>query len=114
MRAQKNNPKLAEVLKKDIELIDERDNILKALLTAKPADRTDLILQLEEIVSARFDIIIEKKQLKYQELQDKLEKMRKDVELQRKELQKLKSKKDQTTKQRVEELLTEIEKLNWK
>jgi hypothetical protein len=111
--AAKNNPALAEVLKQDIELKDQRDEILKKLQSAKPEDKDALAAQLKDVVSKRFDLIIKRRQLQQQELLKRLEDLKKQVKDSEKELEQWKASKDKEVDSRVKELLTQTEKFHW-
>jgi hypothetical protein len=111
--AAKNNPALAEVLKQDIELKDQRDQILRKLQSAKPEDKDALTAQLKDIVSKRFDLIIQRRQLQQQELLKRLEDLKKQVKDSEKEVEQWKASKDKEVDARVKELLSQTEKFHW-
>ncbi|MBN1123811.1 MAG: hypothetical protein JXA82_02310 [Sedimentisphaerales bacterium] len=109
MRAQQRSPKLAEALKTDVELQDRRDILLEKIATAKEEERSGLIEELTGVVSNRFDIIIQKKLIKFEELEIKIERMRQSLEAEKRQLQELVNQKPQSTKERVAELLQAVE-----
>jgi hypothetical protein len=111
--AAKNNPALAEVLKQDIELKDQRDQILMKLQSAKPEDKEALTIQLKDVVSKRFDLIIKRRQLQQQELLKRLEDLKKQVKDSEKELEQWNASKDKEVDARVKELLNQTEKFHW-
>jgi len=111
--AAKNNPELASVLKADIELRDTRDEILKKLDSAKPEEKEALKVQLKEIVSKRFDLIVQRKQLRHKELLNKLEDLKRQVEDSEVEVEKWKASKDERVKTRLKELLERTEEFQW-
>jgi hypothetical protein len=111
--AAKNNPALAEVLKQDIELKDQRDQILMKLQSAKPEDKDKLAAQLKDVVSKRFDLIIKRRQMQQQELLKRLEDLKKQVKESEKELEQWKASKDKEVDARVKELLNQTEKFHW-
>jgi hypothetical protein len=111
--AAKNNPALAAVLKEDIELKDQRDEILKKLDSAKPEDKKALKAQLKEVVSKRFDLIVQRKQLQHKKLLQKLEDLKKQVESSEAEVEKWKASKDERVEARLKELLERSEKFRW-
>ncbi len=114
MEAQEKNPELAEVLAEELELKDLRGELIKELLTAKDNDKQkELAEQLKNIISRRFDLIIKKKQLRYEALLRRIEQLRKKVQDQKAEVNNLIKSKDQATKARFEELIGKNEKLNW-
>lgn len=113
MDTQKRNPELAEVLKEDIELQRSRDKILRQIKNAKGKKAETLKAELKEIVERRFDLVVMKKQLRYEELRGRLEKLRKEVEQQQAEVGKLKERKAEETSKRIKELVEKTEKITW-
>ncbi len=113
MRAQKSNPELAKVLKEDILLQSQRDQLLKELRSADKKESKALRKELKEIVSSRFDIIVRKKQLHYEDMLKKLQALEKKVNKQQAEVESLKDKKNETIEQRIEELVGKTEKISW-
>jgi hypothetical protein len=111
--AAKKNPALAEVLKQDIELKDQRDEILMKLQSATPEDKDALAAQLKGVVSGRFDLIIKRRQLQQQELLKRLEDLKKQVKESEKEVEQWKASKDKEVDARVKELLGQTEKFHW-
>jgi hypothetical protein len=106
-------PELAKVMKEDLELQKQRDSILRRLRTAAEKDKDKLLVDLKENVSKRFDIIMLRKQLQYDELKKKLEDLQKDVCAQEKQLEKLKNNKDKAVKEQYDKLISEPIKMNW-
>ena len=113
MEAQERNPELAEVLKEEIELKTDRAKLLKKIRTAQDKQRKELMQKLEELVNIRFDLIVRKKQLQYEHLRRRLERLQKEVKEREAEVEKLKSKKAQFIKERVEGLTSKAEKMDW-
>ena len=113
MKAQKSNPQLAKVLKEDILLRSQRDQLLKELRSADKKESKALKKELEEVVSSRFDIILKKKQLRYEEMLKRLQALEKKVNEQQAEVESLKDKKNETIEQRIEELVGKTEKISW-
>ncbi len=111
--AAKNNPALAEVLKQDIELKDQRDQILMKLHSAKPEEKDALAAKLKDVVSKRFDLIIKRRQLQQQELLKRLEDLKKQVKDSEKELEQWKASKDKEVDARVKELMAQTEQFHW-
>jgi len=114
MRAEKRDPKLAAVLKEDIELQNHRQKLLREIRKAHKKEKDELLKQLEQIVNRRFDLIVIKKQLRYEELRKRLKKMQEDLTKRQAELQQLQQSKKKTTEQRLEELLGKTERIDWK
>ena len=110
---QKNNPKLAEILTEDLKLQTHRDNILKELRTAKDPQRQELVKELKEATSRRFDLIMAKKQIQYDQLLVRLEKLKVEVGKRENELEKLKANKDKAVEEHLKELIEQTEKIEW-
>lgn len=113
MEAERTNPELAEVMKEDIELQKLRNDILKKLKSADDKEAKKLKAELAEVLYQRFDVGLRKKQLKYEQLLKKLEKLKKEIAQQQEELKKLSERKDQAIDERIKELLGKKEKMNW-
>lgn len=113
MEAQERNPELAEVLKEEIELKRDRAKLLEKTRTAQGKQRKKLMQKLEELVNIRFDLIVRKKQLRYEHLRKRLERLQKEVKEREAEVEKLKNRKAQFIKKRVEELTSKAEKMDW-
>jgi hypothetical protein len=114
MRAEKRDPELAAVLKEDIELQNHRQKLLREIRKADKKEKDELVKQLEEIVNRRFDLIVIKKQLRYEELRKRLKKLQEDLVKRQAELQQLQQSKQKTTEQRLGELLGKTERIDWK
>jgi len=72
---------LPEILKEDLALKEKRDNLLRKIRAAGESDeKKELIEQLEEVVGNRFGLIIRRKQIAYEQLRQKLEELKKQVE----------------------------------
>ncbi len=113
LRAEKTNPKLAEVLKEDMELVKKRDKLVEELRFAKDPEQEKLAAELREVTSMRFDIIIAKKQLQYDELKARLDELKKEVEKRATELDKYKADKDKAVDDHVKELIEQSQKMQW-
>lgn len=112
--AEQTNPALAEVLKKDMVLKQKRNELLEKIKgTTDEKQKEELTKQLKEVIGQRFDLIVQKKQLKYEELKKKLEDLQQIVNKSQVELENLKSKKAEQIDKYMEELLSHSEKLNW-
>jgi len=88
--AAEENPKLAAVLKEDLGLKQQRDALLEKLETAGGDEKQELIAELEEVVSSRFDLIVERKQIEYEQLLKRLEKLKEKVKQSEAEVEKWK------------------------
>jgi hypothetical protein len=113
MEAQERNPELAEVLQEGLELKNNRSKLLKEVRTAEGKERKKLMEQLKEVVNRRFDLIVRKKQLRYVHLLEKLEKLQTEVQRREAEVEKLKNRKEQAVRERLEELTSKAEKIKW-
>jgi DNA repair exonuclease SbcCD ATPase subunit len=113
MEAQERNPELAEVLKEELELKKDRTELLEKIQTARGKQRKDLIEKLEDVVNSRFDLIVRKKQLRYEYLIRRLERLQKEIKQRKTEVEKLKNKKARFIKERLEELTSKAEKIDW-
>lgn len=113
--AAKENPELAEVLKEDLELKEKRGELLKKIKAAKDDEKKKLVEELEETVSSRFDLILRKKLIEYENLLKKLEKLKERVKQSEAEVKKWKAAKfkKENVKARVEELVSETERFKW-
>lgn len=113
MEAQERSPELAEVLKEEFELKRDRAKLLEKISTAQGKQRKKLMQKLEEVVNTRFDLIVRKKQLRYEHLLRRLARLQKEVKQREAEVENLKSKKAQIIQERLEELTSKTEKMDW-
>lgn len=113
--AARENPELAEILKHDLELKEQRNRLLRKITVANDDKKEKLVKELQDVVSARFDLIVRRKQMRYEQLLEKLEKLREEVEQNEVEVDKWKDTefKNKNIKVRVEELLSKTEKFDW-
>jgi hypothetical protein len=113
--AARENPRLAEVLKKDLELRQQQDKLLEKIETAKDKEKEELIKELKEVLNNRFDVIVERKQIEYEQLLEKLERLKNDVEQRKAKMEKWKDAKfkDNSVKAHIEELLGKSDKFMW-
>lgn len=114
MDAQRTNPALAEVLKKDMVLRQQRSELLEKYKAAKDdAAKAEIKEQLKEVLGQRFDLIVQKKQLRYEDLKKRLEQLQEDLKKSQTELEGLKGKKEQQVQKHLEELLNRSEEIDW-
>ena len=111
LRAQRYNAALADVMKQDIELQKRRDALLLQIRPAGNAEQAALLKELEALVSKRFDIIVRKKELQYESLRKRLEKLEQQIDQQALELESLKKNKSQTVELHIKELLGRTENI---
>jgi hypothetical protein len=112
--AAKRNPELAEVLKEDLELKERRDELLREIrATTDDDEKEELVEELGQVVGSRFDLIVRRKQIEYEQLREKLEELKKEVEQREAEVAKWKEAKDQEVEERVKELVGRTEEFDW-
>ena len=113
MRAERGNPPLAAAMKEDIAAQMQSDELLMDLQDATEKEREAIIKELNALTSTRFDLIVRKREIQYDQLRSRLEKLQRDLDNQKTELDKLKGNKEKTIKDRVEELVERTQKTNW-
>ncbi|MGH2270174.1 hypothetical protein ACQ9LF_00045 [Anaerohalosphaeraceae bacterium U12dextr] len=113
IEAERNNPKLAAILKEDMENQRLTEELLKQIRKAKGQDKEKLVAELSPLVSRRFDLIMAKMQMQYDDMRRRLEELQKEVKNREGELEKLKNNKDAAVDERVKKLLSESEKVKW-
>jgi hypothetical protein len=114
--ASKTNPELAEVLKQDITLKHRRYELLRELRdTTDPAARERLTTELSDVVAQRYDLIVRRKQIAYEELSKRLEELQKEIQKNEADLDRYKNPdfKAEHVKARVEELTSHTDRFNW-
>jgi hypothetical protein len=108
------NPKLAEVLKEDLVLNEKQNELVgKIKATTNENEKKELTKKLEEITSQRFDSIIKKKQIEYEQMRERLEHLQKRVQESQAEIEKWKATKSEKVKDRLQELMSGTEKFQW-
>lgn len=113
-RAEKENPELATVMKKDMELKDQSRELVDKINTATDtAEKEKLTAQLQQVISERFDLIVKRKHLQVQDMEKKLTELQAKVAEKKASLTELEAKKEAEVKTRMEELLVKQEKINW-
>ncbi len=112
--AEKENPVLAKVLKEDLELKEKRNKLLRKIrASTNDAAKKQLTKELENVISTRFNLIVKRKQIEYEQLSKKLEKLKERVKQSEAEVEKWENVKKAEVKQRLEELISRTEKFNW-
>jgi len=116
--ASKESPKLAEVLKEDLQLRKQRNSLLVKIRSEKNADeKSELIKKLQDVVSSRYDLIVRRKQIEYENLLKKLEKLKEQVKRSETQVDKWKDTKfkEDNVKARLEELISRMgrNKFKW-
>jgi len=114
--ASKRNPELAEVLKDDLELKKQRDRLIKRIrATDDESSKTELTSELEEVVGRRFDVLVKRKRIEYEELLKRLEALKERVKNSKAVVDKWKDAefKETSISTRVEDLLNRPEEFKW-
>ena len=113
MRAERDNPPLAAAMKEDITIQMQSDELLMDLQYADEKEREAIIKELNTLTSTRFDLIVRKREIQYEQLRGRLAKLQQDLDKQKSELDKLKGDKEKSIKDRVAELVERTQKTNW-
>jgi len=114
--ASKENPELAEILKEDLELKERRDKLLAEIRARVSEDeKAELVKELEKVLGRRFDLIVKRKQIEYENLLKKLKELQERVKESEAQVEKWKEAKfkNMSVKGRVEELVGKAEKFRW-
>ncbi len=109
------NPQLAEVLKEDLALRQQQDKLLEQIKTADDKKKEELVNDLKEVLNHRFDAILKRKQIEYEHLLKKLDRLKKEVEQRSAKVEKWKAAefKNESIKSRLEELLSKTDEFKW-
>ena len=113
---QRRSPELAEILLADLKLQERRDELVDKIKAAKSEDeKKELNSQLEEVVSDRYDFIMRRKQMMYEWLLRRLERLQKEVNESKNEIIKLRDEQIKTgnVKERMKQLTEGTTKLKW-
>lgn len=110
---ERRNPRLAQLMKEDLDLQRQRDALLRQIHSANEKDKEKLMADLKENVSRRFNVIMDRKRLQYDDLKKRLEELQKEVCKQEKDLEKLKNNKDKLVEEHLIDLAGKAEKMHW-
>lgn len=116
LEAETENPQLAKVLKEDLELKQKQEELLKKISSVSDnEEKAKLTEELKGVVSNRFDLIVKRKQMEYEHLSGKLQKLEDKVRRSQAEIEKWKDAKfkNDSVEARVKELVSETEKFDW-
>ena len=114
MEAEKTNPALATVLKDDLEFKTQTGKLMRKIRgTSDDDEKEKLKGELEVLTGKRFDLLIKKRQLQYEDLLKKLEELKTRIKESKAEMENLKTKKADHIKERVETLINKTEKMRW-
>jgi len=107
---QRRNPELTKVLVADLHLLERQRDLQRKYQAAKTdEDKKELMAQLEDVVSDRYDLTVRRKQMEYEQLLRRLEALQNDVKASLEEIKiwRTDEYKEETVKKRLEELTTE-------
>ncbi|MBN2138638.1 MAG: hypothetical protein JW720_12595 [Sedimentisphaerales bacterium] len=110
------NEELVKVLKQDLHLKFRRDELIAKIKGEKDDNkRKELAGQLKNVVNDRFDLIVRRKQIAYEELLKRLADLQKQIEDQNDEIKKWREEKfrDDNVRSRMDYLLKGIPKFKW-
>ncbi|MFA6176098.1 MAG: hypothetical protein WC765_05940 [Phycisphaerae bacterium] len=114
METEETNPALAEVLKKDIKLNDQRNELLEKFRTANDDKQKETVkAELRDVMSQTFDVKLQKKQIKYENLKKRLEELQKNVDKSQTELENFKNNKDALVNEELENIISPSGQFNW-
>ncbi len=114
IEAEKTNPELAKLLKKDLELKVQRNKLIKKIAASTNNDEKEALdEELEDVISDRFDVILKKKQMRYDDLAKRLEELKKKVKQSKSELDNFKDKKSEYISERAKSLLEGSSEFKW-
>jgi len=114
--AWRRNEELGKVLKQDLRLKDRRADLLAKSKKEKDANKKkQLDAQLKEVVADRFDLIVRRKQIIYDELLKKIKELQEQINEQKNEIRKWRSLNFRTKaiEERIKELLEGLAKFKW-
>ena len=113
IEAEKVNSALAVILKQDLVLKQQRDQLLEKIrAAADKKEKKQLTEQLKQVVSERFTVEVQKKQLKYEELKKELEELQRRVSKSEAELENFKNKKTEYIDTDMKDLLEKANQLD--
>ena len=105
--ASKHNPKLAEILKQDIPLRNQRRQLVEAINTANDAaEKARLTAQLRVVVEKRFDLLVQQKQLEYDMLMHWLKDLENRIGQSKSSIEEMKRNAEQHIEKQMQDLLT--------
>jgi hypothetical protein len=113
--AARENPQLAAVLREDLALKQQQDKLLGEIKAAGDNGKEDSVKELKEVLNHRFDAILKRKQIEYEQLLKKLDRLKKEVEQRKAKVEKWKDAgfKNESVKARLEELLGKTGEFKW-
>lgn len=110
----KKNPQIIELREKGRELKKSRHELLRKIRgSTDKGEKAELTKKLREVLSSRFDLIIERKQIEYDLMQKKMEKLKARLEQRQGKVENWKSQKEKRVEERLEKLLEKSEEFDW-
>lgn len=112
----RSNPELAAVLKEDLELRKRTEELHRRLRTARSdATKQAIGVELQEVVGRRYDLIVRRKEIAYEQLLARLNELQKQVTDSRAEIAKYKDEhvKRENIRQRLQILTENKLRFNW-
>jgi hypothetical protein len=105
--ASKYSPKLVEILKQDLPLRKEQRDLITAIdKTSDAAGKTKLTQLLRDIVTRRFDLLVQQKQLEYDMLLERLKTLEDRIKESKAKVDDMKLNSKQHIEKRLNELLS--------
>jgi hypothetical protein len=114
--AERRNPELAVVLRDDLRLKERRDELITKINTTRNQDEKErLTRELQNVVAARYDIIVKRKIIAYEQLLKRLEELKNWMNRSRAEIVAFKKEdaKAENVKQRMKTLLGGKKGFDW-
>ena len=105
----KDDPNLAQVLKENFELKKERNELVEKIKAASDeGKKKKLNRELEEVLSKRFDALVKWKQMEYELLLERLERLKEEIKKSKVNIKKWKDDKfkEENIKAHIKELLS--------
>jgi hypothetical protein len=116
MDTEKFSPEMADIMKEELELTKKEGTLQRRIKATKDEKKkADLIEQLKETVSQKYDIILKRRQLAYEDLLKKLDELKEQINKRKAAVQRWKDpafKKENITT-RMNELLNGSEEFKW-
>lgn len=114
--AESSNPELGAVLKEDFELKRRREELRKQIRNEKSeAKKQALGLELQEVVARRYDLIVRRKEIAYEQLLKRLDELHKQVRESKDEIVKYKDDrvKQENIRQHLQYLTEQTSSFKW-
>jgi hypothetical protein len=111
-----SNPELGRVLKEDLELKRKAEDLCRQIRNEKlDAKKQTLGTELQDVISKRYDLIVRRKEIAYEQLLKKLEELEKNVRASKDEMEIWRDVriKQENVKQRTQELIGTKVRFKW-